>query len=62
MNDDELREVKAHALRDAAEGFRRTAASGVEPELNRLLADLLEARATRIEAGDDDHSGIDALE
>ncbi|WP_334148389.1 hypothetical protein [Microbacterium sp.] len=62
MNEDELREVKANALRDAAEGFRRTAASGVEPELNRLLADLLDARATRVEAGEDDHSRVDGLE
>lgn len=62
MNDDELREVKARALRESAEGFRRTAASGAEPEFNRLLADLLEVRAARIEAGGDDHSGIDGLE
>lgn len=58
MNDDHLRKVKTEALRDAAEGFRRLAASGTDPELNRILAVLLEDRAARIDAGEDDHTGI----
>lgn len=58
MTDDDLRKVKADALRDAAEGFRRIAASGSEPDLNALLASLLDDRAARVAAGEDDHTGI----
>lgn len=58
MTDDDLRKIKADALRDAAEGFRRVSASGTEPELNDLLASLLEDRAARVASGENDHSGI----
>lgn len=59
MNDSDRRRIKAEALRDAAEGFRRTAADGTDPELNSMLAELLEKRATRIAAGEDDYTEAD---
>jgi hypothetical protein len=62
MNDDDLRTAKAAALHDAAEGFRRLGESGTDPELNRILAALLEDRAARVDAGEDDHTGIHAAD
>lgn len=45
-------QVKAEALREAAEDFRRAADSGVEPALNLTAAKLLFQRAAKIEADD----------
>ncbi|WEK59935.1 MAG: hypothetical protein P0Y60_11320 [Candidatus Microbacterium colombiense] len=58
MHDDEIRAIKAGVLRQTAEEFRRAAASGEDPQANLLAAALLERRAERIAAGEDDHSSI----
>lgn len=50
--------IKAEALREAAEDFRRAAASGVEPVLNLTAARLLFSRAERVEAGERGYSII----
>lgn len=60
MHDDDIRATKAEVLRTAADEFRRSAAAGHAPESNLLAASLLEQRAARIEAGEDDHSRISA--
>jgi hypothetical protein len=56
VHDDILRSIKAEMLRDAAAEFRRTAAAGENPQLNIAAACMLEQRAERIVAGEDDHS------
>lgn len=58
MHADILRSVKAEMLRATAADFRRAAEDGTDPELNRVAADLLEQRADRIAAGEDDHSAL----
>mgnify|MGYP001575247023 CR=1 FL=1 len=62
MHDDDIRTTKAEVLRMAADEFRRAAAAGEDPESNLLAADLLEQRAVRIAAGEDDHSRVAAGE
>ncbi|GGM51614.1 hypothetical protein [Microbacterium saperdae] len=62
MHDDDIRATKAEVLRTAADEFRRAAAAGQAPESNLLAASLLEQRAARIEAGEDDHSQVSAAD
>ncbi|MEV4667508.1 hypothetical protein [Microbacterium sp. LWO12-1.2] len=62
MHDDDIRTTKAEVLRIAADEFRRAAAAGRDPESNLLAADLLEQRAARIAAGEDDHSRVSTRE
>lgn len=59
--DNWLDSVKASALREAAEGFRRAAASGVEPVLNLTAARLLTQRAEKVEAGERGYSILSLL-
>lgn len=61
MHDDDIRATKAAVLRTAADEFRRAAAAGRDAESNLLAAALLEQRAARIEAGEDDHSQVPAV-
>ncbi|KJL30627.1 hypothetical protein [Microbacterium oxydans] len=60
VDDKGMRANKVAVLRDAAEGFRRLAGAGTDVSANLLYADLLERRAARIAAGDDDSSGFPA--
>ncbi|MCK2036940.1 hypothetical protein KZC51_12435 [Microbacterium sp. SSW1-49] len=62
MHDDDIRAAKAEVLRTAADEFRRAAAAGGESEPNLVAAALLEQRAARIEAGEEDHSQVSAME
>lgn len=45
-----IHSIKAEALREAAEDFRRAAAAGIEPTLNLAAARLLSQRADRVAA------------
>lgn len=58
VHDDDIGAIKAKVLREAAREFHRAAAAGEDPEANRLAAHLLEKRAARVEAGEDDHSAL----
>lgn len=56
MHDNVLRSIKAEMLRNAAAEYRRAAEAGDNPTLNIAAACMLEQRADRIVAGEDDHS------
>lgn len=47
---------RARILRDSAKEFRERIDGGIDSSLNSLAADLLDRRAARIAAGEDDHS------
>ncbi|MCK2036932.1 hypothetical protein KZC51_12390 [Microbacterium sp. SSW1-49] len=47
---------RARILRDSAKEFRQHVGGGIESPLNSIAADLLDRRAARIAAGEEDHS------
>jgi hypothetical protein len=47
---------RARILRDSAKEFRERVDGGIDSHLNSVAADLLERRAARIAAGEEDHS------
>lgn len=47
---------RARILRDSAKEFRQRVDGGIDSDLNSVAADLLERRAARIAAGEEDHS------
>ncbi len=56
--DDHIRALKVDALHKAAAELHRRAVEGIDSEMNTVRSVQLSARADRIAAGEDDHTGF----